>query len=161
MKKFSLIIFIAVSFLFLGCFSKAEEQNPQKNLTREVLIKENYTGIKEPRNIVVKTQKEFDALWAESQMGIDFGPAKPKVDFGKKWVIACFLGTVNTGGHSLDIESIKAGAGKTLITIIHKRPSRDCFTAQVIEDPYLMVAIDHFLPEIVEFKMVAQEIPCE
>lgn len=161
MKKFGFIIFIVVLFLFTGCFSKAEEQNSTKNRTWEVLVKESYTGIKETRNIVVKSQKEFDALWVESQMGIDFGPVKPKVDFDKKWVIACFLGTVNTGGHSLDIESIKAGFETTLITIIHKRPSSGCFTAQVIEDPYLMAVVDHFIPEKVEFKTVVQEIPCE
>jgi len=161
MNNFNLIILMAISFLFAACIYNVDAQNPTNSRAWEVLLQEKHSGIYEPRNMVVKSQKEFDELWEESQRGIDFGPAKPKVDFEKKWVIACFLGTVNTGGHSLEIQSIQAGSASILITVVHKRPGAGCLTAQVIEFPYLMAAIDHFVPEKVEFKIITKALPCE
>ncbi|MBN1546477.1 MAG: protease complex subunit PrcB family protein [Syntrophaceae bacterium] len=161
MNKFNIIILMAFSFLLMGCFYQSEGQNSQNSLSWEVLVKEKHCGIYEPRNFVIKSQEEFDSFWQKSQEGIDFGPQKPNVDFSKKWVIASFLGMVNTGGHSLEIQSIKTGHETTMITIIHKRPSSECLTAQVIEYPYIMASVDHFIPEKVEFKTVVQEIPCE
>jgi hypothetical protein len=161
MNNFNITILIAISFLFAACIYNVDAQNPKNSVAWELLLQEKHSGIYEPRNMVIKSQKEFDALWEESQKGIDFGPIKPKVDFTKKWVIACFLGTVNTGGHSLEIQSIQAATTMTLITVIHKRPGAGCLTAQVIEYPYLMAAVDHFITEKVEFKIITEDISCK
>jgi len=161
MNNFNTIILIAISFLFAACIYNVDAQNPKNSRAWEILLQEKHCGIYEPKNMVIKSQKEFDALWEKSQKGIDFHPNKPKVDFEKKWVIACFLGMVNTGGHSLEIQSIQAGPAITLITILHKRPGPGCVTAQVIEFPYVMAAVDHFVPEKVEFKTITKDTPCE
>jgi len=161
MKNFNLIILMAISFLLAACIYNVDAKNPLKGGKWELLLQEKHSGIYEPKNIVVKSQSEFDALWEESRKGIDFGPVKPKVDFEKKWVIVCFLGMVNTGGHSLAVQSIEAGSASTLITILHRRPGSNCAMAQVIEFPYLMVAVDHFVPEKAEFKIITKDLPCE
>lgn len=161
MNYFNVMIVMAISFLFMGCASNVTGQNQKNGTAWEVLIKESNCGIYEPKNILIKSQEEFDALWKKSQKGIDFGPVKPTVDFERKWVIACFLGMVNTGGHRLEIQSIKEAPAMTLITIIHKRPSRDCLTTQVIEFPYFIATVDHIIPEKVDFKIITEEMPCE
>lgn len=165
MKNFNLIILTAISFLLVACIYNVDAKNPAKSGTWELLLQERHCAVNEPRNVVVKSQNEFDALWEESLKGVDFGPlkptVKPKVDFAKKWIIACFLGTVNTGGHSLEIQSIEGGSASTLITILHKRPGSNCVTPQVIESPYFMAAVDHFVPEKVEFKIITKDLPCE
>lgn len=165
MKNFNLIILMAISFLLASCIYNVDAKNPAKSRAWELLLQERHCAIYEPRNMLVKSPKEFDALWEESTKGVDFGPlkptVKPKVGFEKKWVIACFLGTVNTGGHSFKIQSIEAGSASTLITIVHTRPGADCLTPQVIESPYFMVAVDHFVPEKAEFKIITKDLPCE
>jgi PrcB C-terminal len=165
MKNLSVTLFIATSFLFAACLYNVDTQNPTNRRAWEVFLQGKHCGIDKPRNMVIKSQKEFDALWEESQKGIDFGPfkppVKPTVDFEKKWVIACFLGMVNTGGYSLEIQSIEVGPSSTLITILHKRPNLDCLTAQVIESPYLMATVDHFVPPEAEFKIITKDMACE
>jgi hypothetical protein len=161
MNKFEVIVFIAISFLFTPSISKAMAQKPTNSPAWQILVKEKNCAINEPRNLVIKSQNEFDALWKESQNGIDFGPAKPKVDFSKQWAVACFLGMVKTGGHSLSIQSIKTESGAIIITLVHKRPGPGCVTAQVIEYPYLIAAVDPFVPDKAEFKIITQNIPCE
>jgi hypothetical protein len=165
MNNFNLIIVIAISFLFAACIYNVDAKNPAKSQAWELLLQERHCAIYEPKNVVVKSQSEFDALWEQSLKGVDFGPLKPtlkpQVDFAKKWVIACFLGTVNTGGHLLEIQSIQAGSASTLITIVHKRPGANCVTPQVIESPYFIAAVDHFVPEKAEFKIITKDLPCE
>jgi len=165
MKNFNLIILTAISFLVVACIYNVDAKNPAKSRAWELLMQERHCAIYEPKNVVVKSQNEFDALWEEIIKGFDFGPlkptVKPKVDFQKKWVIACFLGTVNTGGHSLAIQSIEVGPASTLITIVHKRPGADCLTPQVIESPYFMAAVDHFVPANAEFNVITKDLPCE
>ncbi len=161
MNRFKLVVFMAISFLFTPCFGNAMAQKPTNSPAWQVLVRAKHSAIYEPRNLVIKSQNEFDALWKESQNGIDFGPAQPKVDFSKQWVIACFLGMVRTGGHSLEIQSIKSNPGATIITVVHKRPGPGCLTAQVIEYPYLIAAVDPFVPEKAAFKLITQDIPCE
>jgi hypothetical protein len=165
MKNFNLIVLAVISFLVVACIYNVGAQSPAKSRTWELLLQERHCAIYEPRNVMVQSQNEFDALWEESLKGFDFGPlkptVKPKVDFEKKWVIACFLGTVNTGGHSLEIQSIETGSASTLITIVYTRPGADCLTPQVIESPYFMATVDHFVPEKAEFKVITKDLPCE
>lgn len=161
MNDVNIIVLTAISLLFAACVYNVDAQDTKNNLAWEVLLQEEHCGIYEPKNMVIKSQQEFDELWEESQQGIDFGPVRPEIDFSRKWVIACFLGIVNTGGHSIDIQSIEAGPAMILITIIHKRPSPGCPTAQVVEFPYLMATLDHFTPEKVEFKIITKDVPCK
>jgi len=161
MNNVNIILLTAIFLLCAACVYNVDDRDTKNNLTWEILLQKKHCGIYESKNMVIKSQHEFDALWEESQQGIDFGPVKPKVDFSRKWVIACFLGIVNTGGHSIDIQSIEAGPEMTLITIIHKRPGPGCPTAQVIEFPYLMATLDHFTPEKVEFKIFREDVPCK
>lgn len=161
MSRLSVMIIVAISFLFTACLTKATEQKSTGTPAWQVLVKANHSAVSEPRNVVIKSQKELDALWQESQKGIDFGPAKGSVDFSKKWIVAIFLGMVRSAGHEIEIQSIKPGSGATVITLVHKAPGRGCITAQVIEHPFLMAAVDHFVPDKAEFKVATQETPCE
>jgi len=161
MNKFNLVIFTAVSFIFSVCAGMAMGQKPASGPAWQVLVRANHSTVYEPKNLVIKSQNELDALWEESQNGIAFGPAKPKVDFSRKWVIVSFLGMVRSSGHTLEIQSIRPGSKATTITLIHKAPGANCVSAQVIENPFLVSAVDHYAPDRTEFRVIKQDMPCE
>jgi PrcB C-terminal len=126
-----------------------------------ILLSDRQCGIQKAKNVIIKSKKEFDNLWEEIKTDRPDQPAKPVVDFKSKWVIACFLGEVNSAGNSIELTSVKNEAGTTVIRYTHKKPGSNCMTAQVIESPYLLAAIDHFEPAAVEFKVTIITSKCE
>lgn len=140
--------------------SKSETRtDPAYNWT--VLLAGQQSEIEEGKNLIIKSQKDFDSLWNEMQTGHPDQPEKPKVDFQSKWVIACFLGNVSSAGHSIEMKSVINENNKTVLFINHRKPGNDCVTAQVIESPYVLISTDHFTPGPVEFRVEVLDEKCE
>lgn len=157
-KTFLLITF---SFLFAACIGNLDAQRSDKSPSWNVLIEGKNSALHEPKNVLIKSREEFEALWAQTHEGIDYGPQIPPVDFTKKWVIASFLGAVKTGGHAIEIQSIEPGKSSALITLIHKKPGVNCITAQVIQFPYIVAAVDQFSSGKAEFNIITVDAPCK
>ena len=160
-----LLIFL-VGFLQVTSCTSSEENKSQTN---ESLAKDSWTvllsgqqcGIEVAKNVLVKTQTDFDKLWNDFKTDQPDQPDKPKVDFQSKWVIASFLGNVSSAGHSIEIKSVTNEKDETIIYMLHKRPGPDCISAQVIESPYLLVSIDQFKPDAVKFRIDILDEKCD
>ncbi len=149
---------------FSNCSSPSKTNTHTDNSSEnkwEVLVSESQCSITAPKNVVIKSEAEFDQLWKEIQTGVEHAPAKPVVDFNTHWVVACFLGTISTSGHTLAITSAKPEGDKTMIEVTHGIPGMSCMTAQVIEYPYIIASINHLVPASVEFAEKTIEIKCE
>jgi len=158
----SIVCLLLLSF----CSDVGRSNNPNPGMSKgtlewQILVSETQCSIDKPRQMLIKSEEEFDKIWKESQSGIEMGPAKPKVDFSKQWVIAGFLGWVKSSGYKLEIKSVETGSAATVITLLQKRPGPGCMNAQVIEFPYFFASINHFSPETVQFKTVTEDVKCE
>lgn len=111
---------------------------------------DSMSNIDEPRQATARTPQEWTALW-RAHAGEQ--PA-PKVDFGKQFVAAVFLGSRSTAGYKAEITGTTV-VGKTMtIEWREGRPAADSILAQVITSPAHLVTIPRFDGEIV-FKKVA------
>jgi hypothetical protein len=97
-----------------------------------------HSEIDEPREVVVRTAKEWTALWKEH------GAQKPapKIDFARSMVVGVFLGSRPTGGYAVDITRIERD-GKNLVVIYReRRPDPQAMVAQIITTPFHLVQVN-------------------
>ena len=112
-----------------------------------VIDKGTRSQITAPREVVVRTDAEWEALWREHQ------PARPRepIDFSKEIVVGVFLGSRPTPGYGVTIDNVAtvrvnraggpADSGETTISYRETKPAPDAITAQVITFPYQIIAI--------------------
>ena len=95
------------------------------------------SDITSPRQVVIRTQGEWDALWREHM------PSRQReaIDFSKEMVVGVFLGSRPTAGYGVAIESAVEADGVLHVRYRETSPARDAMTAQVITFPYHLVAI--------------------
>jgi PrcB C-terminal len=95
------------------------------------------SNIEEPRQAVVRTAAEWQALW--KQHAADFGT--PPVDFTQSMVAAVFLGSRSTAGFTAEITAVKTEGARTVVEYRERQPARDEFVAQVLTSPFHIVRI--------------------
>jgi hypothetical protein len=160
-KAFSLAILF---FVLTSCSSRNNSGSDNSSINNQewkLLLSERQCAITAPKQVLIKNQSDFDKLWQETFEGIGQRPQKPVVNFSEKWIIACYLGEVNTGGHEISIEKIQTDKNLTTVIIKHVKPGVGCMTTMAIEYPFIMVAVSQFSPHKVEFKTVIEERKCE
>ena len=95
------------------------------------------SNIEEPRQVVVRTTAEWQALWKEH----DAQRAAPPVDFAQSIVVAVFLGTRPTAGFAVEITAVKAEGSRAVVEYRERRPARDAIGAQVLTSPFHIVRL--------------------
>ena len=95
------------------------------------------SNIEEPRQVVVRTAAEWQALWKEH----DAQRAAPAVDFAQSIVVAVFLGTRPTAGFDGEIATVTSEGGRAVVEYRERRPPRDAIAAQVLTSPFHIVRL--------------------
>ncbi|MEQ1746601.1 MAG: protease complex subunit PrcB family protein [Saprospiraceae bacterium] len=165
--KSSSSIWVAIALTgFFSCSNSQPTQTATSNLMTEttsdwvVLDRGTQCGIMAPKQVLAKSQAEFDNLWREAFEGMDMPPSKPSVDFSANWVIAVFLGEKNKGGFDLDIQAIAEAGGKTTVTVKATRPGPNCMSTMSIEYPYLLASMPRRSSDKVVFAFVEETKDC-
>jgi hypothetical protein len=89
----------------------------------------------EPRQAVVRTAAEWQALWKQH----DRDSAPPPIDFTQYTVAAVFLGSRPTTGFTAAITGVRTEGNRTVVEYLERQPPRDGFAAQVITSPFQIV----------------------
>ena len=95
------------------------------------------SSVLEQRNVVVRDQAAFNALWAEHQ-GARVDAPVPPVDFGSKMVIAVFRGTA-LGCDGLGIGGVRSQDGKMLVDLERRSSGMPVCTALMIPTAQMIV----------------------
>jgi hypothetical protein len=95
------------------------------------------SGIEEPRQVVIRVQAEWAALWKEHGSSDPL----PMVDFTKEMVAAVFLGTRPTGGFSVQIPRARLEGNTLVIAYSEEKPSGDAIVTQVLTSPFHIVRL--------------------
>jgi len=98
------------------------------------------SGIDDTREVVVRSQAEWDALW-KSHAGVQ--PA-PSVDFSRELVAAVFLGTRHTGGFRVDITGHRREESTLIIEYVERVPAADGIVTQALTSPFHIVKLPRF-----------------
>lgn len=91
--------------------------------------------IEEPRNVVVRTQAEWAALWKEhAEKG-----KPPGVDLTRSTLIGVFLGTRQSAGYAVEIIRIDERGTGIVVTYREQAPAPDAMVAQMLTAPFHIV----------------------
>lgn len=94
-------------------------------------------GIKDAQTVVVRTQKEWAALWTRHTAGRS--EAMPQVDFSKEMVVGVFLGERNTGGYKVETKLMADPIEpKSRLVVFYKEvpPAAGRFNVQMVTRPF-------------------------
>jgi hypothetical protein len=103
----------------------------------ETVSRGSLSGIERPREVVIRTEAGWRALWMEHGPGQDI----PMVDFSTRTVIAVFLGSRRTAGYVVEITAVERRAGETIVNVREGRPAPGQMLAQVITTPFHIVSV--------------------
>ena len=95
---------------------------------------------KEKVNYVIENQEQLAMVWKYA-FGSTTEPI-PAVDFTRDTVLAVFMGTQSTGGHSINIARVSDEVSKgRVITLEYTRPGTSCMVTQALESPFQFVVV--------------------
>jgi protease stability complex PrcB-like protein len=95
------------------------------------------SAIDEPRQVTVRSEADWAALWKENGAG---GPL-PAVDFSREMVVGVFAGTRPTAGYGVEIVRAVDASGTLIVDYVETAPGRDRVAAQILTAPFHLVAI--------------------
>jgi hypothetical protein len=95
------------------------------------------SAITEPREVVIRSSAEWNALWKEH------GSTQPvpAVNFSKELVAAVFLGIRPTGGFSVEVVGARIEGDVLIVEYVEQRPGRGSIVTQVLTSPFHIVKL--------------------
>lgn len=98
------------------------------------------SGIGEPTREVVRTEAEWRAAWLRIWSNHFPQPSVPAVNFSSEAVVVAAMGTRNTGGYTITVDSAVATPGALHVFVTERSPVR-CVTTQALTAPVHAVAV--------------------
>jgi uncharacterized protein (TIGR03067 family) len=108
-----------------------------------------YGAEHQPARLVVRDEKQWQAVWAKSMGAPSVTPVSPepqplaRVDFARHMVLAVFMGNRENGGHVVDILRIVATAEGWTVHV-HEYSPPPGGTPKVTQQPFLLVVVPRF-----------------
>ncbi len=113
----------------------------EQTLTIIAQWKGNYSGIEEPRRLVVTDEKTWANLWQTVHSAKIPTPLIPNVDFNRHMVVAAFMGRKPTSGYSVQITKVVARYNEVQVFVKETSPPPNAILLQVITQPYHIVVV--------------------
>jgi hypothetical protein len=164
--KFLCITGLIIFFACITCSNPGKSNSSQQQASQKpnenwtVVLQGSQCSIHEIRNVLIKSESEFETEWANAFKGMDMPPEKPKVDFTRSWLVAVYMGEKMNGGFKPGIRSVVQEENALKIDVIHIKPGPNCMTSMAIEYPFLYAVIGRFPVEKTEFSISEEVVDC-
>lgn len=93
------------------------------------------SGLEDSARTVVRDAQAWSALWAQIVANHSPTPPVPSIDFSREMLIVAAMGTRNTGGYSIKVESVSGSSTELVATVTATSPGRSCMTTQAFTAP--------------------------
>jgi hypothetical protein len=110
------------------------------------------SGIREPSQIAIHSQGEWQKLWRQHTSTSTAPAPLPTVDFDKEIVAAVFLGEKPTGGYGVEISSAEVADRALTVFVRETSPKPGAIVTQAINQPFHIVRIETAGVETVSFR---------
>ena len=107
----------------------------------QTVVKGSRSGVREPLQIVIRSQAEWDALWKRHVSIETNPPPPPAIDFNKQIVIGVFLGEKPTGGYDVEIIRTEQSDGALVIHYREKSPLPGTIAIQALTQPFHIIQV--------------------
>lgn len=137
----TIILFLLVTSAVSVFVSCSGEGGNGKKLPMEIVINGTFSGVEDKREMILNTNEEYQKIMSEVYKNLDQMPRIPVVDFTKYTLVAVFIGSRNTGGYMVDIDSINDGSKLITVNVTESTPGKNCSVTEALTRPYTIVKI--------------------
>jgi hypothetical protein len=128
-----------MSIVWLFALLQAAAAQPQTMpIPFATVARGHHSGIEESRQVAVRTDSEWKALWKEH----DSDQPAPAVDLGKSMVAGVFLGTRSTGGYAVEITGVERAGVDVVVRYRETKPDPGMMVTQVLSSPFHIVSFE-------------------
>jgi hypothetical protein len=140
-----MVLLVCSLFAFLDCSAQAQDPSEvprdSVSLQPERVFTAQYTGIDQPRRLVIRTPQQWQEIWREIRREQSPLTAPPAVDFSQSMVILAAMGMRETGGHVICIDGVYRSEGRLFVVVRQVAPKSEGLTAQVLTSPVVTVQV--------------------
>lgn len=119
----------------------ASGPNSAHQVSFQTIAMGSRSGVRQPLQIVLRTQDEWAALWQKHIAGEINSQPLASIDFNKDLVAAVFLGEKATGGYDVEIVRIERSGTALVIDYREKAPPTGGIVTQALTQPFHIVKV--------------------
>ena len=98
--------------------------------------KGNFSGIREPLQVTVRTQDAWESLW-KKHTSIQSPPSPlPAVNFTTEMVVGIFAGEKTTGGYDVELTRAELKDSTLYVYYVEKNPASGGMAIQALTQPF-------------------------
>jgi PrcB C-terminal len=105
------------------------------------LLQEHSSGVNDSTRRVITDSTMFAQLWRSAYSRRGHQPAVPAIDFSREMVIVASMGTRNTGGYTIAVDSVRISGAELQVFVASRIPGPTCGTTAALTQPVVMVAV--------------------
>ncbi|MES2901087.1 MAG: hypothetical protein V4723_15265 [Pseudomonadota bacterium] len=109
-------------------------------LAFETLVKAAFSGVAEPKNVVITSADDLARVWAEHTATMSPRPELPRVDFNTHMVLALFAGN-SKGCQEFEVNRVANGADGIVVDYIHRDINAQTICIAAITNPVHIIAV--------------------
>ncbi|HEX8243327.1 MAG TPA: protease complex subunit PrcB family protein [Longimicrobium sp.] len=94
-----------------------------------------YSGMADSARVTVRDAGAWRQAWSAVWRGSSPVPALPQIDFGQEMVVVVALGTRNSGGYSILVDSAYQYGDRVEVVVRKESPGSRCFTTAALTQP--------------------------
>ena len=167
MRKLAIGILVTVAACTAGNPAEGPSSNREgtpssatgEPLPMRSLLQEYNTGLRDSVRQVITDGESLALVWAQAHEGRGEVPAVPSVDFTTEMVIVAALGTRNSGGYPITIDSVVASGTALHVYVRKTSPGPTCGTTGALTEPASIVAVPRSTASVV-FDEIDQRSDC-
>lgn len=132
------VILITLAFMCCGCGSAAAAPSTPLAVVRLRAEPYAYTwasGYADPQRIVVRSQAQWQEVWATLWRLHTPTPELPAIDFQREMVVVAAMGMRPTGGYNILIDGASEDAGGVTVRIRSTAPGAGCAVTLALTHP--------------------------
>lgn len=139
LQRVSVVPLLLLMALIASHMSAGNQGDPR--VPFETIVQGTHAARRDAGQEVIRSQDEYERVWRQIRNNEgDTGPP-PEVDFASETVVALFMGRRNTGGYSIEVDEIRAGARRATIYYREYSPDPGDIVTQVLTSPFHLVRI--------------------
>lgn len=141
---------IMAAFAFQGITARGAETSA--SIEVRTVAQGAFSGIQQPTLLVITNKAGLQEVWSRHTARKEPLLPPPQIDFSKEMVLFAGSGRKNTGGHRIQVDSVKKEDAKMVVDVRTEGPKPGGFSIQAITSPFHIVAIPATTNEI-EFRL--------
>ncbi len=132
---------VVMPFICTSCGTAQLSYINNQNISYEIVDKGSYSGYDEEAQMWIMNEENWKRCWEKLYKDTVPKPEIPAVNFDRKHLIACFMGSRSKGGFQVSVEQVRLEGHTLHVDLVYNNPGKDCITTLAITQPYIIIAI--------------------